>query len=61
VGVTCAPYIEGADEHHQVIIYVVDAHAYDMIPMARQELHRLLEGAYVGCAQIGHGLAQTGI
>jgi len=43
VGVTCAPYIEGADEHHQVIIYVVDAHAYDMIPMARQELHRLLE------------------
>jgi len=50
-------YTRGCD----VIIYVVDAHAYDMIPMARQELHRLLEGAYVGCAQIGHGLAQTGI
>mmetsp|Transcript_23269 Transcript_23269/g.72883 ORF Transcript_23269/g.72883 Transcript_23269/m.72883 type:complete len:181 (-) Transcript_23269:888-1430(-) len=32
-------YTRGCD----VIIYVVDAHAYDMIPMARQELHRLLE------------------
>ena len=32
-------YTRGCD----VIIYVVDAHALDSIPLARKELHRLLE------------------
>ena len=32
-------YTRGCD----VIIYVVDAHAFDTIPLARKELHRLLE------------------
>mmetsp|Transcript_18630 Transcript_18630/g.60214 ORF Transcript_18630/g.60214 Transcript_18630/m.60214 type:complete len:199 (-) Transcript_18630:669-1265(-) len=35
-------YTRGCD----VIIYVVDAHAYDMLPLARKELHRLLEGTF---------------
>mmetsp|Transcript_17438 Transcript_17438/g.25455 ORF Transcript_17438/g.25455 Transcript_17438/m.25455 type:complete len:178 (-) Transcript_17438:62-595(-) len=32
-------YTRGCD----VIIYVVDAHAMDLVPLARKELHRLLE------------------
>ena len=32
-------YTRGCD----VIIYVVDAHAFDTIPLAKKELHRLLE------------------
>lgn len=28
----------------QVIIFVIDSHAIDMIVLARKELHRLLEG-----------------
>ncbi|CAM9555239.1 unnamed protein product [Phaeothamnion confervicola] len=32
-------YTRGCD----VIIYVVDAHALDQVPLARRELHRLLE------------------
>ncbi|KAJ1445887.1 ADP-ribosylation factor family-domain-containing protein [Pelagophyceae sp. CCMP2097] len=32
-------YTRGCD----VIIYVIDAHAFDMIALARKELHRLLE------------------